>query len=293
MKRISLLMLAVFYCGLSCAAAFAVSSREDVKMCAPGGAAGYTLETTPISVGFEAAGIVGGASDFSAFNTATLTVKLTLNCVPSAGQTVIWKIVSADNSANAAVVSSHQDKATGLAWGSSAADLPGYELTSASMSRTDDSGNASVQLTDIMGERTVKVQAQAIVGNTLHTVTQDVTFGKGPLAKFRLPSEGCVGTGDWDMAYAACNAVAYTERHISGWVGGAYMASENLPSRLELLAVSSGITYGAYQAAGWPTLSGFWTGEAHSAQFAFFVLVANGTLGHDPVVEKHYFVCRR
>lgn len=270
------------------------SGNQKIAVYVESRMASVNINASPATVGFKAEGVTGGASDFRAFTTATIIVKLTLNGMPCSGQPVTWSIVSADNSANAAVVSSHQNKATGLSWGSYPAGLPGHELTGTNMSRTDDSGNASVQLTSLMGERTVKVQARATVGNTPHTVTQEVIFGKGPLSKFRLPSRGSVGTGDWDAAYAACNGTSHIGNHIIEWTGGAYMGGGNLPTRFELLAASAGSSYGAYRAAGWPAFSGFWTGEAHSAQFAFFVLTASGSVGHAPVVvNNRCFVCRR
>ena len=241
-------------------------------------------------------GTTSGGGDFVSGTSTTATIPVTLkqNGVAYATVTqVTWSIVSADNSANAAVVSTYTTLATGLAWGAAATTAPGTPLSTTTTSNSDASGNALIQLTDILGERTVTVRASVTVGGSTYTADQDVTFGRGPLSVLKVPTSGSVGSGDWDAAYLACNETAYAGDHSTGWTG--YVGGPKMPVSSELVAVSGGSGRpGAYLAAGWPVGVYYWTGEAAGANFAFVVFVDNGNNhGVGYVGGVLSFVCRR
>jgi hypothetical protein len=58
-------------------------------------------------------------------------------------------------------------------------------------------GQATLQLTDIVGERVVTVEARVTIGGREYTATQDVSFGKGPLSVFSMTNGT---TGQWATA---------------------------------------------------------------------------------------------
>jgi len=184
--------------------------------------------------------------------------------------TVTWSIVAVDNSANPAVVPGHRNKATGLAWGKDAPDNFLSEVAGTAASQTDASGIARIQLTDIVGERTVTVQASVTIDGTTYTTDQRVSFGKGPLSVFRarlegellwakhspISNEGNAQSGDFPAAHA-CGAVL-SAAELRNLPDG-YHAATGLPSPEQLKAVGT-FGNGARIAAGWPE-DGYWTGE--------------------------------
>jgi hypothetical protein len=229
---------------------------------------------------------------------------------PVSGATVTWSVISARNN-SPAMMSDWRDKKTGLTWG----DKPESGLTYVELQQerigrannntsiTASSGETAMQITDIVGERVITVQAKVNIGGTDYTATQAVSFGNGPLSVFRAP----VGTSSpypaWDDAYAECNGRRYPGTDYSsssGWVDGNYVGgaydsygvttddpnSGKMPTIDEVQAVSSyytgGTIYnpnsnaqGAAFAAGWPNLS-YWTGYARTDNFAYHVLLSNG-----------------
>lgn len=221
----------------------------------------------------------GSGSTFISSQTATIPVTLLQNGVAYTTSTqVTWSIVSVDNSNNPAV---RVATATGLAWGASpvAPVSAGTALTSSTTSNTDTFGDATIELTDIMGERTVSVQAKVTIGGVDYTATQAVTFGKGPLSVFRHADAGAKWANhrpisnpenseksDFPAAYMCGTSLTAAELRA---LSDGYHTSTMLPSKEQLQAVSDTGT-GAWRAAGW--YSAYWTGEV-SADGPYAVIV--------------------
>jgi hypothetical protein len=238
-------------------------------------------------------------------STATAKVQLQRNGVAYAATTeVTWSVVAADNSANLAVVTDYKTRATGLAWGDNAAGSPGTNLTVTTTSDTD-GGNASINLTDIMGERKVYVQAKVTIDGTDYSLAtpQEISFGAGPLSKFSIP-DGVIQTEQWAdasplssasslPAAALCVNPPPESNVFQQWTGGNHTAETGLPSIEELQAVSGGSGHpGAYLAAGW-SYSFYWTGEVVSALDAYYVDLAYGHANYGDVDDAGPVVCRR
>lgn len=233
----------------------------------------------------------GSGTSFSSRQTAEITVELQRNGVAvSTPPTITWSLDGSTNS-SPAVVTSHKAANTyyGLAWGGSASGSPGTEL----------SGNApatgtSVQLTDIMGERSIRVKAETTVDGTPYSVTQIVTFGDGPLAKMRLPdsSPGEVPTSTgWDNAVNLCGGTAVNADLITS---AGYINASNLPEVNDLQAALGGGN-SAYLAAGWRQSISYWSGNASpfmsgTARYAS----STGGSGDRPATNSGTaFMCRR
>ena len=243
----------------------------------------------------------GGTGSFTASTTATFTAPVLKDGLAYTGPAVAvtWSIVSADNSANEAVTTANQNAATGLAWGGTATTNPGTALTGTDTSNTDGSGNASIQLTDIMGERTVTVRASVTVGGNTYTADQAITFGAGPLSAFKLPSGGAVGQTVWANAFPISGATAFPAAALCGgsgnttWTGGNYSSTTKLPTITQLQAVStSGSGNSAWQAAGWPS-GDYWTGELFDIDRALAVYVSSGFNGSYLLNNSFRMVCGR
>jgi hypothetical protein len=221
--------------------------------------------------GFELkAGGVSGGGAFTAATTATITVQLQHDRNPYTTATpVTWSIVSAAN--NGPVASGYNTAKTGLAWGSSAAVSPESELTSTTTSNTSTSdGTASILLTDVMGQRTVAVQATVTIAATDYTVVQNVAFGNGPLAAFTGPPRASAVV--WLDAVTLCggdrNTVNVT---IPEYSNGSYLPDVDV---LQKVAERSG--KGAAYAAGWNTGIYYWTGRIAKAGYADTVNPSSG-----------------
>jgi hypothetical protein len=118
---------------------------------------------------------------------------------PVNGATVTWSVVSAQNNAPS-MMSGWNTKKTGLTWG----NVPEPSLTYVQLQQeristappptatTDGTGITAVpqQLTDIVGQRNITIQAKVTIGGADYTATQTVSFGSGPLSVF-----SSVGTG--------------------------------------------------------------------------------------------------
>jgi hypothetical protein len=283
--------------------------------------AGDNEQTFTLNGGAADTGSIGitafsDGPDFSSgnlYSTASLTVNVAdTDGQPVSGATVTWTVETARNN-SPAMMSGWESRKTGLTWGATPeADLDYSELAleripsaTNNTSATDSSGEATMQLTDIVGERVITVKAEVTIGGTTYSVTQDVSFGNGPLSVFKAP----VGTTSpwltWDEAYQACNNSAYTGDYSTGWHKGAYVGGGKMPTLTEMQAVSSYYTggtidnpntdaQGAAFAAGWRNVHyGFWTGDA---RFRGFLYIVNPTSGYDgwQQVYNHFPVaCRR
>ena len=92
-----------------------------------------------------------------------------------------------------------QGKKTGLTWGSK----PKKRDIGMATSATAPNGDATIQLTDIIGERVVTVQASVYMDGMVHKAMQDISFGNGPLSLFCTPSAELT----WVEAYQHCNGI--------------------------------------------------------------------------------------
>jgi hypothetical protein len=257
----------------------------------------------------------GNFTSGTLYSTASVTAKVVgTDGQPVNGATVTWSVETAQNN-SPAMMSGWDNKKTGLTWGTTPEAnldytlLPQERIVSASnnTSSTNGSGETIMQLTDIVGERVITVKATVTVGGTTYSVTQDVSFGNGPLSVFRAP----VGTTSpyltWDEAYQACNGTAYPNGsdHTNGWNSGTYVGGGKMPTRAEYQAVSpynvpsGGTIYnpntaaqGAAVAVGWPYGS-YWTGEAYGAVNAFDVHLGVGDAYWLNVSNRIPVACRR
>ncbi|MDR2604363.1 MAG: inverse autotransporter beta domain-containing protein [Desulfovibrio sp.] len=240
--------------------------------------------------------------DFTSFSTASLKAAVIGSdgkALP--GATVTWSIFDADNSANKAVVSGYTSRKTGLAWGTAATTSPGTDLTATETSTTDSFGNASINLTDIMGERKVYVQAMVTIDGTEYSLTpaKEISFGAGPLSKFSIPAGG-IQNAKWADNYPLSSAGSLPAAALCGktptgftsWGAGNYTNDTGLPSREELQAVSGSTGQGAALAAGWLG-NNYWTGEADSAYNAYYVYLGDGYGAYGGVNSIRPVVCRR
>jgi hypothetical protein len=179
-----------------------------------------------------------------------------------------------------------------------------YNITN-STTVTGSNGETTQQLTDIIGERVITVEARVTFGGTDYTASQTVSFGTGPLVVFKAP----VGTSSgltWKEAYKACNGTEYNGTDPSNWnqndvVGGSGMmkrveyqavSAYNVPSNWTVLNPNTN-AQGAAVAAGWPD-TGYWRGEAYGVSYAFLVNVPDGNAGNGDSIDSHQPVaCRR
>jgi hypothetical protein len=248
-----------------------VSGSQTLSATVEGQAVTVAVNVAPLPYELVAYGISGGG-DFTSSATATIKVLLLSNGAPCITETATtWSIVSAANY-SPALVSGYGSRTTGLAWGASAPATPENALTATTSSSTSPSdGTASISLTDVMGQRTVAVQAKVTIAGQDYTVTQNVPFGNGPLSAF---SSSPIGQRKWMQAVADCGGTlpypledgyhSYTELH-------------NAP---DLEAVSKGVGKGAAFAAGWHTVGtdrSYWTGTSRkSDSYASYVNLDTG-----------------
>ena len=242
------------------------------------------------ALALTAKGVSGGSDVFTSHATALITVGLTCSGTPVNDETITWRILSVDNSPNQAVM--HTD-ARGLAWGNEKTATPKVPLKSPATSVTDSSGVTSIQLSDILGERTVIVRAN-IGSDTGAGVNISLSFGKGPLAVFKAPKEN--KTYQWTPGYIVTPetttfpAMDICDGKIS-YKGNGYYRSSNLPT-INQLRLVSGRGNSAWLAAGWPGMS-YWSGElAREGNDAYFV--NRPGYGLDTAVyNTHSVICLR
>lgn len=235
----------------------------------------------------------GGGGSFDSSQTITLTAELTdangTKITLNDGD-VTWSVISSKVTSKA-WNRSDRTLYNGLTWGTAAtASSPGEgDLTSPQ--GTAPTG-AEASLTDIVGERTVKVTASVEYNGQLYTAEEKtVSFGKGPLSVFAGPPSTSGKT--WAEAAQTCGS--YPSDSSQG-----YHEETNLPSTEELRAVSGGSGYGAAFAAKWPDdrngngWFGYWTGELDGSVSAKIVRLYRGSvLGYDQVIVSPVAVCRR
>lgn len=260
--------------------------------------------TIGVSYSLSFGNVSGVGGNFTSDQTANIPVTLMQNGVAYTTPTqVIWSVVSANNSANLAVTAANQNLATGLAWGSSATSSPGTALATTTTSNTDGSGVASVQLTDILGERTITVRASVTHDGQTVTADQAVTFGTGPIAVFKAPLGGTYRWAENSPLsntsnslvsnFPAANACGTTLTAIQlRALSDSYHAETKLPSQAQLKAVAQGSGNGAWVAAGWPA-GLYWTGEVGGGGGIAFIVDDNGYENPHPVYDAFPVVCLR
>ncbi|MGJ3524325.1 inverse autotransporter beta domain-containing protein [Nitratidesulfovibrio sp. D1] len=203
------------------------------------------------------------------------------------GTTVTWSVTGAQNNSQA-MASGWGTRSTGLTWGTSAPtaleDMVIADLVATATSNTS-GGKATIQLTDIVGERNVTIRATVHLDGEDRTVSQAVSYPDGPLAVFRAPAPGHAVYGAWTLAYSHCNGAAYPGDP-GTWTAGGYVGGGKLPTAAELHAVMPATSgwgsnpdptgKGAALAAGWDHGYYYATGEAHSSGYIYGVLSNSG-----------------
>lgn len=172
---------------------------------------------------------------------------------------VLWRVVRANNF-SPAMQKGWEEKTTGLAWGSVHTGVQnntgGQELESMAVSVTNADGLAKIALTDIVGQRTIILQAEATAAGTTATQQVSLSFGPGPLAVFSGPPSG---RGTWAAAAVACSGLPGNAR-LRG-----YQASTRLPQTEQLQKISAPPHgKGALYAAGWIN-DHYWSGDSEGS----------------------------
>jgi len=198
------------------------------------------------------------------FATANLQVKLPASVTkssPLAEASVKWKVIRVQNN-SPAIVDEWKTKKTGLTWDSRPEEgSGGYNDTYQRIMNKEigegesdiTNGVATIQLTDIMGDRKVTVRAEVTVdGNTTQSPEYSLTFGNdGPLAEFVTKPDPAYNP--WEKAASYCQE-----------------KGKSLPSVKALQRVSINSGAGAAAAAGWTAGMytdgvqydpGFWSNE--------------------------------
>jgi hypothetical protein len=261
-------------------------------------------ELGPISITITSFANGGDFTGGNLYSTASLTAGVVnVNGSPVNGATVTWSVVSALNNSQA-MMPGWGGKKAGLTWGNApepglnATTLPQERIVSATNNTgtTDSNGETTMLLTDIVGERVITVKAEATIGATTHSVTQDVSFGNGPLSEFKAPDEYLTieSLPSFEDAYNLCNGANRFNTdgvNPNSWTQGSYVGGGKMPTSAQMLAVSipsadNSVGQGAAYAAGWDPGSRrwwWWTGEASAVYYAFLVALhagfSNSTIG--------------
>ena len=201
--------------------------------------------------------VSGDGGTFTDSQTITITAKLTIGGQEVSVDSVTWTTLSSHVSC--AAWNRDTSHCNGLTWGSSPVSLS----SSAEADKTSPDGQAptgaEASLTDIVGQRTVKVQATVTHDGKTYAAETDVTFGSGPLAVFAGPPKGRM---TWANAVSACEGESY-----------------KLPSMEQLQAVSGYTGKGAAFFANWMQgdagFTTYWIGETDDdggdARFVYLI----------------------
>lgn len=233
-----------------------------------GGSATASVPVTVLVVTFSITSVTNGGDFQSAKSaTASATATLALGGTGVNNAEVTWELVSSETTTTndyLVVVPGRKAANTyyGMSWGSTVSGTPENQLSGNTSSTTSAVGQASVQLTDVMGERKVRLKASVTHNSVLYTDEKDITFGQGPLSLFRFPdtatdlgsksfaSTFTFGMGTRFYAAEACGGT------IAKPVTVGVQADSNLP---DPSLVSNAIPY-ASSAAGWTIVGGvLWT----------------------------------
>ena len=259
----------------------ATASGEQTIAVAVNGRGNTTTKFKVAKLTFDITSVTNGGDFVSGgTSTASLTGQLKADgtpYTPRAQAEVVWSVTAADNSSNKAVMDTHKTRKTGLAWGTSGpGDKAGEELITTVEAPISGTSPITVNLTDVMGERTVTIQAKVNINGYTVMQDQNASFGKGPLSVFAGPPKGNM---DWTSAISACGGTV--DLNIDG-----YQRATNLPLDRQLRAVADGTGNSAYLAAGWPDNNSgygyfsYWTGSLfHSSQVIQVVSLHGGNSG--------------
>ena len=251
---------------------------------------GTDTVTVDLRVGKATFGLT--TSGDTAFDKNKQTITLTAELTDANGTKITlndgdvkWSVISSKVTSKA-WNRSDRTLYNGLTWGTAAtASSPGEgDLTSPQ--GTAPTG-AEASLTDIVGERTVKVTASVEYNGQTYEAAETVKFGEGPLAVFQKPLSNMT----WKDAARTCGRVPSN-------LSPGYHEETNLPHIEELQAVSGGSGYGAAFAAKWPDDRNgwvhYWTGELNGSVSAQVVILIGGYVGGDRQdVGVPVAVCRR
>lgn len=218
---------------------------------------------------------------------------------PVSGATVTLA-ASMNGSSNPAIISSMQSQFYGLKVngtdGNANFPAPAVLTTSAS-------GQVTVNLEDIVGERTLTLTASATpAGGAAASASATVAFGAGPLAALRLPtsSPDAPGTAQWADTNPIGATTSFPAANMCGGTGDTTWNSDaehsdvtHLPTQAELQAVSGSTGNGAGLAAGWPPSTWCWMGRLLNGRAAYVLSISTGEVRYDGAVIERRVVCRR
>lgn len=160
---------------------------------------------------------------------------------------VVWEVRAAEN--RGAVAAGFEAAASGLAWHAPVAGRS--SPVEGLWTKTDGNGTAETQLTDILGERTVKVCASVMTKGVRGSACAKLEFGKGPLSRFTKPAETPV---DYSSHETRCRELGGKRPSVAD------LQAVSLKGRYNALSNA----FGAGIAAGWPYDIHYW-GEPSSA----------------------------
>lgn len=200
----------------------ATASGEQTIAVTVNGRKNATTKLRVAKLTFDITSVTNGG-DFVSGGTsrASLTGQLKADGTPYApkAQTqVVWSVTAATNNSKA-VESSHKSRKTGLAWGTSGPGASAGNDVGTTTNTISGSSPITVNLTDVMGERTVTVRAEVKINgySFFSTQTKDISFGKGPLSVFAGEPHGntdannigsiCQGVSRWFLQKAPCNPI--------------------------------------------------------------------------------------
>lgn len=262
---------------------------------------------TPISLA-----VIDGP-DFTGAKSSTASITATLEDErgqPLAnGTQVTWTVIAAQND-SPAMARGWEGMKTGLKWGATAVANDNYarlkvELTFSIKTKVSgEDGKTMVKLTDIIGERSVTVQAHTDAGNA----TATVHFGKGPLSVFRTPptetpirfsnDSPITSATNPDTGFPAANhcggRIAYT--------GDGHYPSSNLPSLAQFQAIAVNQWKdvdgnGAWAASGWSDNIIVWTdeilGNGEAAGITNWSAISGGIADGKIIPYDYAIVCLR
>jgi hypothetical protein len=225
----------------------------------------------------------------------SLKLQFNLDGTPIQGAHVQWTILNSDNNSDA-MSPDHKTSIAGLSWEKPAPGNIGAITKYVTV--TDNQGMSVISLVDIVGERTVTVQAQVSYEGNLYKRECSVTFGKGPLSVFSSPP---IGPLSWLDLYKKCNSEPYSGEPSRWEIGQGFAGGAKLPTMQQIQAVSLPGEYnkqanamGAAIAAGWPNDHRYWNGRVVMKMRASHVDIRDGNphgSGGNNVHGEEYGVC--
>lgn len=245
---------------------------------------------------------------------------LNLNALDSKGNPVssgdvVWSIVTSSSS-NQAVTTEFKSSLYGLEFDYLEQIMPSVPATvdvadyNGKISFTKDCSEPII-LADIVGERSVTVQAKIVIDGAEKIFKGTVVFGPGPLATFRLPT-GNVERAQWADTYKVSDAQHLPAAELcSDFKGDTwnlpapvdlrsdsitsrdYSEQTGLPRAAELRKVASQEGNYSWIAAGWPFKEHYWTGEIYDISHAKGLFLGAPDPHLTEIIKWRNVVCRR